>query len=179
MAVALSMPYRLFQINVGKYGHIFSLDQPLSTDFPPKDIDRLVETVTSALTASDTRFAIKQELLRYEHSRWMRWTISRGWKAASSEQVIHYMKSGNPKHQLYIARLHGCICDLDMLPQLAQDLCDQAYLVNATQADRYADKELLYGAVSFTPKDFMRIDKSNIEATGDIIARKWMQSIEK
>lgn len=179
MAVALSMPYRLFQINVGKYGHIFSLDQPLSTDFSPKDIDRLVETVTSALTASDTRFAIKQELLRYEHSRWMRWTISRGWKAASSEQVIHYMKSGNPKHQLYIARLHGCICDLDMLPQLAQDLCDQAYLVNDAQADRYADKELLYGAVSFTPKDFMRIDKSNIEATGDIIARKWMQSIEK
>lgn len=51
--------------------------------------------------------------------------------------------------------------------------------MNDAQADRYADKELLYGAVSFTPKDFMRIDKSNIEATGDIIARKWMQSIEK
>lgn len=174
MAVALSMPYRLFQVNVGETGHILSLDKSIQPHIPPKDIDKLANTFRKALTSSDNQKDNKQNLLMYEHSRWLRWAISRGWKSASSEQVINYMKYGNPKQQLYIARLHGCICSLKELEHLSNELCEQAYLVNDSETNRYAEKrEIVYGAIHFKPKNFLAIDESNIEATSDIIKTSW------
>ena len=141
MAVALSMPYRLFQTETNDTSHIISSDSEIAPYLIPNDIDELAGLFSSC------RLNNQQNLLNFEHSRWLRWALSRGWEPASPDQVLNYMKDGNPKHQLYIAKLHGCICGLNELGNFS----------NA-----------LYNGVT-TPFDFKSTDISNINATADII----------
>ena len=141
MAVALSMPYRLFQTETNDTSHIISSDSEIAPYLIPNDIDELADLFSSC------RLNNQQDLLNFEHSRWLRWALSRGWEPASPDQVLNYMKDGNPKHQLYIAKLHGCICGLNELENFS----------NA-----------LYNGVT-TPFDFKSTDISNINATADII----------
>lgn len=141
MAVALSMPYRLFQTETNDTSHIISSDSEIAPYLIPNDIDELADLFSSC------RLNNQQNLLNFEHSRWLRWALSRGWEPASPDQVLNYMKDGNPKHQLYIAKLHSCICGLNELENFS----------NA-----------LYNGVT-TPFDFKSTDISNINATADII----------
>lgn len=141
MAVALSMPYRLFQTETNDTSHIISSDSEIAPYLIPNDIDELADLFSSC------RLNNQQDLLNFEHSRWLRWALSRGWEPASPDQVLNYMKDGNPKHQLYIAKLHSCICGLNELENFS----------NA-----------LYNGVT-TPFDFKSTDISNINATADII----------
>lgn len=162
MAVALSMPYRLFQTVTDTKGHIISSDLNIAPDLAPSDIEELAESFTA------NRPSCQQNLLMYEHSRWIRWVLSRGWKSASSEQVLNYMRAGNPKHQLHIAKLHGCICSLNELQDFSNSLCNEAKYSNMTtgQKKRYAN----IGEAGFiTPLDFKATDDSNIKATAEII----------
>lgn len=167
MAVALCMPYRLFQTQAGKYGHIISTDSNLSPDHKPDDVDDMAQIFAEHLPWN------RQPLLLLEHSRWLRWALSRGWEAASAGQVLSYMKAGNPKHQLHIAKLHGCICDLDELKPFAETLCDkmpESCHQSKEQIRRYAVPGL-NGTVS--PKDFSAIDRLNIENTAKIMKTEW------
>lgn len=162
MAVALSMPYRLFQTVADTSGHIISSDLNVVPDLAPSDIDELAEAFAT------NRSSCQQSLLMYEHSRWIRWVLSRGWESASAEQVLNYMRSGNPKHQLHIAKLHGCICGLNELQDFSNALCNEAKYGNMTtgQKKRYAN----VGEAGFiTPFDFKATDDSNIKATPEII----------
>lgn len=162
MAVALSMPYRLFQTEADTNGHIISSDLSITPDLVPSDIEEMAEAFTS------NRSSCQQNLLMYEHSRWIRWVLSRGWKPASSEQVLNYMRAGNPKHQLHIAKLHGCICGLDELKGFSKALCNEAEYSNMPigQKRRYAN---VGEAGIITPLDFKATDDSNIAATAEII----------
>ena len=163
MAVALSMPYRLFQTVTDTNGHIISSDLNIAPDLAPSDIEELAKAFTA------NRSSCQQSLLMYEHSRWIRWILSRGWESASAEQVLNYMRDGNPKHQLFIAKLHGCICGLNELQDFSNSLCNEAkYNSNMTlgQKKRYAN----VGEHDFiTPFDFKATDDSNIKATAEII----------
>lgn len=162
MAVALSMPYRLFQTDAHTNGHIISSDLSITPDLAPSDIKEMAEAFTS------NRSSCQQNLLMYEHSRWIRWVLSRGWEPASSEQVLNYMRDGNPKHQLHIAKLHGCICGLDELKGFSKALCNEAEYSNMPigQKKRYAN---VGEAGIITPLDFKATDDSNIAATAEII----------
>ena len=162
MAVALSMPYRLFQVEANTNGHIISSDLSTTPALAPSDIEEMAKAFTSNYSSC------KQSLLMYEHSRWMRWVLSRGWEPASSDQVLNYMRAGNPKHQLHIAKLHGCICGLDELKDFSRALCNEAEFSNmpTAQKKRYAN---VGEAGIITPFDFKATDDSNIASTTEII----------
>ncbi|GAU75611.1 tetratricopeptide repeat protein [Fusibacter sp. 3D3] len=48
-----------------------------------------------------------------EHERWNAFMLTRGWDQASTMQVMAYIQRGNPRQQLYIAKLHPYICAWD------------------------------------------------------------------
>ena len=162
MAVALSMPYRLFQTEAGDTGHIISSDSRIMPNLAPEDIEEIAGIFTS------NRLSNQQNLLMFEHSRWLRWALSRGWEAATSDHVLNYMKAGNPKHQLYIAKLHGCICGLSELNNLSNALYNEAEYSSmpVSQKKRYAN---IGEAGITTPLDFKATDDSNIKSTAEII----------
>ena len=162
MAVALSMPYRLFQTETNDTSHIISSDSEIAPYLIPNDIDELANLFSSC------RLNNQQNLLNFEHSRWLRWALSRGWEPASPDQVLNYMKDGNLKHQLYIAKLHGCICGLNELENFSNALYNEAKYscMSDDQKKRY---ENIGERGVTTPFDFKSTDISNIDATADII----------
>ena len=161
MAVALSMPYRLFQTEIDDTSHIISLDSEIVPYLTPNDVKEIAARFTSC------RLSNLDNLLIYEHSRWIRWALSRGWAAASPDQVLNYMDAGNPKHQLYIAKLHGCICSLNELANFSKVLYGVSQCSNIiSQIKRYANIE---EPGKVTPLDFKTSDVSNINATAEII----------
>lgn len=74
--------------------------------------------------------------------------LSRGWIGATPKEVLLYQKLGNPKQQLYIARMHGCLCSWDDLRKLAQEM--------GMEKDAFTNKDL-----------------SNIKSTSQIIQSQW------
>lgn len=185
MAVALSMPYRLFQTDVNGTDHILA-DIDLE-DSAAEGAAALAEKFDSAMADLSRCDELKKNLLLYEHSRWLRWAIARGWKKAVPEEVVRYMKAGNPKQQLYIARLHGCICALQELDELADAMCECADSTSRSDWSRFAagrraisledygKKRSSYDSYYiYTPKDFADIDKMNIRDTGKIITTAWI-----
>lgn len=188
MAVALSMPYRLFQTAYSESDHILPNDADSYSI--PTEIKIMAEHFNDALS-DPTRYEENQKsLLCYEHSRWLRWAISRGWKQATPDQVIHYMKAANPKQQLYIARMHGCMCGLEELQELSGKMCEAAEKTSGSDWKRYAaDKvpfisdtngERKFAAYyDYVPKDFTAIDKLNIKYTGEIMKTTWLPDITR
>lgn len=207
MAVALSLPYRLFQIKPSKGKHILSYAPIDNLDMSGENID-IVRDMTEQfrITINNTPEAevLIKDLLYAEHVRWIRWAYSRGWKSAAPEQVLLYMNAGNPKQQLYIARLHGCLCSLDDLKTLAERMASELLLdkdgnvSHAHDWDRFAgkrvdlykseynknlddekdiDRSYSYG-YKYIPKDFTEIDRSNILATADIMQTLWLDAKE-
>lgn len=177
MAVALSMPYRLFQTDVNGTDHILAdidLEDSAAEETAAlaEETAALAEKFDSAMADPSRRDELKKNLLLYEHSRWLRWAIARGWKKAAPEDVVLYMKAGNPKHQLYIARLHGCICALQELDELADAMCKCAENTSRSDWSRFAAKKT--GYYKYIPKDFADIDKMNIRDTGKIITTAWI-----
>lgn len=198
MAVALSMPYRLFQTEYGDTGHITSEDAWALNSWSD-EYERMAEEFKNALSAAPSSKSNTESLLNYEHSRWLRWAISRGWKRATPEEVLTYMKAGNPKHLLYIARMHGCICSLADLKKLSSAMCDYAVVAGRSNQDKYADCTPLYSetdkiynedakvsmdrayvmSYKYSPKDFISIDRKNIEQTGEILTAAWFPDHER
>lgn len=193
MAVALSMPYRLFQAGVNSTDHILAdidLEDSAAEGAAAlaEETAALAEKFDSAMADSSHCDELKKNLLLYEHSRWLRWAIARGWKKAAPEEVVRYMKAGNPKQQLYIARLHGCICSLQELDELADAMCECAENTSRSDWSRFAAgrkpifldnrgekrKSSYISYYIYTPKDFASIDKMNIRDTGKIITTAWI-----
>lgn len=191
MAVALSMPYRLFQTAYSGKDHILPCadgSAAMETDTDPVRI--MADRFRDALADPFRSEGNKKALLCYEHSRWLRWAISRGWKKASPDQVLNYMEAGNPKQQLYIARLHGCICGLEELQLLSEELCRNAETASGSDWERYAAERIPFyidmegdrkyiSSYDYVPKDFTAIDELNIEYTGEIVTAAWLADITK
>lgn len=163
MAVALSMPYRLYQTAYGPNGHIIPSPPDTYDLLSPDSIMEMAEKFEEVKLYAEN----KENLLKYEHSRWMFWAISRGWVKAAPKMVLSYMKAGNPKHQLYIARMHGCITSRDGLENLATTMYQYSSNASANEAEKYTDKE--------APKDFIAYDKKNIAQTADILTIAWFK----
>lgn len=194
MAVSLSLPYRLFHLSY-KNGnriipHIVTDNLNIHKDNEAV-MNLLAEQFRNAYIRNSHRENLQTMLLYYEHSRWLRWAYSRGWKKASPEDVVAYMNAGNPKQQLFIARLHGCLCaveDLNILSNRMKkelDPDENGNIAHKKDWDRFAadrkpipidtgseDREHI-DDYNYTPKDFTKIDKSNIDATADILQTRW------
>lgn len=165
MAVALSIPYRLFQASTNTgLDHILPTGWSITNPFAYSD-DLSVKEMADSFKANNNL----RDLVLYEHARWVRWAISRGWICASPEETIAYMNSGNPKHQLYISKQHACLCSLDELTQLSEKL----YMQYLTSGDgRFADKR-------GQKKNFTIIDEMNLKHTAEILSTAWFQEKQK
>lgn len=149
-SMALSMPYRLFQFQ-GAY------DRQIC----PSGWSILECTVYSSVThlenlASQLKTDLSdqeiQEIAQWEHDRWIRWMLSRGWLPLSFEEAVFAYKRGNPRQQLFVSKQHPCICSYDDLEKL------QIILNNGCGID----------------KDFYTYDLSNIRATKSLLSLEWI-----
>lgn len=166
IAVAMSLPYRLYQgIKDGK--HILPIRSDSSNSkinilnsdmfFSAESRKIYIDSVESAgwETAPDTDLDNPRsefyQLSEWEHNRWNRFMISRGWKPATLPQMRSYHKKGNKRQQLYIAKMHPCIREFEQLTSV-----DKTW------------KEL-----SGKDSSFQKNDSSSIQNTRDILKMKW------
>lgn len=149
-SMALSMPYRLFQFQ-DAYGmqicpsgwsilectvyssvtHLKNLASRLKTDLSDQEI---------------------QEIAQWEHDRWIRWMLSRGWMPLSFEEAVFAYISGNPRQQLFVSKQHPCICAYGDLQKLQAVLREEPCGID---------------------KDFYTYDLSNIRATKKLLSLEW------
>ena len=180
IAVALSMPYRLFQVNYDNKG-------PILPSFDWKITDQMTYYTESAMKQfadqypdsstlrnsekyynkwTDTNGIQYNELLpechtsdlaKWEKERWNRFMLSRGWRTAPNSYVSNYYDAGNTRHQLYIGKLHPCITTYDKLIPL----------------------ESFWKGKSGKKKNFRQLDISNLEMTRHILQLEWTRSLER
>lgn len=170
VAVALSMGYRLYQSNYEGCGRIlpdFWDIRDTGAIFSEQGLIQLAEKLGTRPQTDDTVqshwidrngnlkrdvlegscMAETQALAEWEHDRWNRFMISRGWLPASIGQMRTYMAAGNRRQQLYIGRLHPFICPFEDLAALEKEL----------------------------GKHIREYDIQNIRSTGPILTRQWTQ----
>lgn len=151
MAVACSLPYRLFQFKcredhrntnvrlVPLYWRILDTSDALENL-----ADRLNER--GVLTEDEI-----SAMAEWEHNRWIRWCITQGWLSISSMQSSACFHFGNPRHQLYIAKLHPCMCPTTELVKLSKDLKEKCNM----------------------ERDFYSLDRLAIELTDNALRQEW------
>lgn len=146
LAVALSLPYRLFHMYDKLHRIILEPWDILDSKayFSPDVLKNLGEKAKKAERYSGNSII---ELAEWEHIRWSRYMLARGWMPASIEQMELYRNPEYSRHQLYIAKLHPCICDFERLAELEKKL----------------DMKI---------RDY---DISNLMDTGDILCRAWIE----
>lgn len=149
---ALSMPYRIFQFQDTLGNQVFPVGWSICDTAVFSTVNRLMSLSKRIEHTMKTQ---GKEIAKWEHARWVKWMVSRGWMPADIEEVVFAIENGNPRQQLYIAKLHPCICSYE----------DLKYLQNAllTRCGMH--------------KDFFTYDLRNIEDTNKLLALEWIQSI--
>lgn len=116
-------------------------------------IDDSMQKVYTTSNATVTRWteygpytSETRRLARLEHIRWCAWMLSRGWLPVSAAQAQTYMRLNQNKQQLYVAKLHPCICTSEELEKLEKVL----------------------------KKNFFQYDYRNIQLTEDFLALRWL-----
>lgn len=154
LAVALSIPYRLFQtVTSSGHDHIFPTGWNISNNDAFTDSAAIEEMAMAFLQHNNT-----DELQVYEHARWCRWILSRGWTKATPEMVIRYMDAGNIKHQLYIGKMHGCICSYEDQKNLSHKMYERHEQTGNKNYVTKTGQEI----------DFLSVDKKSIQHTAEI-----------
>lgn len=116
LSVALSLPYRLF--NMFK-GHRRLVKKPwniLDSDayYSVETLREFGETLNSYIAKASNSM---DQLAKWEHLRWSRYMFARGWLPADDSQIEIYQSAGCIKHQLHIARLHPMLREFDQLKE--------------------------------------------------------------
>jgi len=160
LSVAMSLPYRLFQIETR-----IASGSDVPRLIPPcwKIVDSNAYCSEVQLKALQTRLnelhsSISQEqwsaemgqLAQWEHDRWARWMLSRGWLPETIPESVSCIDFGNRRQQLFIARLHPCICPYSKLSELSEAL---------------EEKNM--------KKDFVSLDRESMEMTADTLEFRW------
>lgn len=179
ISVALSMPYRLFQVNYENKG-------PILPSVEWKITDQMTFGTENAMWQFGERYPDISELhtrsyynpwidlngikhnellpechtsalAKWEKERWNRFMFSRGWRTAPNSYVENYYHAGNSRHQLYIGKLHPCITTYEKLISL----------------------ESFWKSTSGNNKNFRQLDISNLEMTKYILQLEWTRSLER
>lgn len=156
---ALSMPYRIFQFHDHADNQVIPLawDICQSTEFSSVHKLKALSKRLWKFSNETSRTEQEQSIAKWEHARWVKWMISRGWMPATIDEVVFAIENGNPRQQLFIAKLHPCICsykDLKILQNALLTRCNMK-------------------------KDFFTYDLLNIQDTNKLLALEWIQSIPK
>lgn len=145
---ALSMPYRLFQFSGIDSMQIFPTAWDILESSTFASVEQL-KKLSARLLPNDRD---SNEVAEWEHNRWMRWVLSRGWLPASFEDAIFAYDCGNPRQQLFACKIHPCICSYPDLKKLQDTLRAECGL----------------------KKDFYTYDLNNIKDTRRLLALEWV-----
>lgn len=147
-STALGMPYRLFQFR-DEWGWQISpagwniLES--STFVSANQLENMAKRISDSETDID-------EIAKWEHDRWIRWMLSRGWTANTPAEAVFAYHSGNKRQQLFACKMHPCICSYDAQKNLQKILKDGCGL----------------------DKDFYSYDLNNIKDTKKLINLEWI-----
>lgn len=164
LAMAISLPYRLFQFEAAKSTEPVTSTArhlvPLHWRIIDPDAycsERQLAALSKSLKEFLDSLQVEQrksridDVAKWEHDRWSRWMLSRGWLSEGQTDATDCVKFGNKRHQLYIAKLHPCICEYGQLSFLAQWLKTKCEM----------------------EKDFISLDKESVAKTENIFSLKW------
>ncbi|MCI9487636.1 MAG: hypothetical protein HFI64_11880 [Lachnospiraceae bacterium] len=173
MAAALSLPYRLFQTYTDDSDHIIpkGWNIPDENAYTNHSESGSADAMASAFEKSFHIGENEKNLMLYEHARWVRWMIARGWCTANTQETIAYMEAGSPGHQLYIGRLHSCICAFDELDRRYDALHGEAlYRTGSSAFSRFAESNKEF---------FTGIDRSSVKKTPKLLRAAWFAARKK
>lgn len=157
-SVALSMPYRIFQFQDSDHNQITPAVWHILQNTAFSSVNQLKELSNRFNRFSPDRKAEEElKISQWEHSRWVKWMLSRGWLPATFDEAVFAYKNGNPRQQLFVARLHPCICSYDDLKTLQNVLFTRCGI----------------------KKDFFTSDLSNIQDTKKLLSLEWIQTDTK
>ena len=172
---ALSLSYRLFSAGIA-FSDWHDYAEGVSREILGREFAQYLEEGTEGnipekdnpegndsdkdVTTEESRNRRLEKLSMYEHGRWNRSMLTRGWMPASMEQMLAYIQRGNSRHQLYIAKLHPFICSWDQLGQAGEFPTGIQREYNAIMRQVRADRE---------PADIREIDRENVRKTAQIL----------
>lgn len=156
---ALSMPYRIFQFHDHADNQVIPVGWDIcqSTEFSSVHKLKALSKQLWKFSNETSRTEQEQSIAEWEHARWVKWMISRGWMPANIDEAVFAIENDNPRPQLFVAKLHPCICsykDLKILQNALLTRCNMK-------------------------KDFFTYDLLNIRDTNKLLALEWIQSIPK
>lgn len=153
---ALSMPYRIFQFQNSDRNQIIPAVWHILQTSAFSSVNQLKE-LSNRFDRFHQKAEEEQKISEWEHARWVKWMLSRGWLPATKEEAIFAYNNGNPRQQLFVAKLHPCICS-------------------------YSDLQILQNALLTNcgiKKDFFTADLSNIRDTQKLLALEWINTSPK
>lgn len=157
---AISMPYRIFQFHDREGNQIMPSAWSICQTTVFSSVNQL-KALSIRLwddwKNKSERLEQEQSVAEWEHARWVKWMVSRGWMPADIEEVVFAIEKGNPRQQLFVAKLHPCICSYDDLKILQNALLTRCGM----------------------KKDFFTYDLLNIQDTNKLLALEWIQSVPK
>lgn len=156
---ALSMPYRIFQFQDRLGNQVIPSAWSICQTTVFSSVNQLKD-LSKRLWGFSHESIIekqKQEIAEWEHARWVKWMVSRGWMPADIEEVVFAIEHGNPRQQLFVAKLHPCICSYDDLKILQNALLTRCSMT----------------------KDFFTNDLLNIQDTPKLLDLEWIYSTPK
>lgn len=154
---ALSMPYRIFQFQDQQGNQIIPSAWDICETTVFSSVEQLKELSKRLWRFESVTSNQKQAIAEWEHARWVKWMISRSWMPATIDEVIFAIEQGNPRQQLFVAKLHPCICSYNDLKTLQNALLTRCNM----------------------KKDFFTYDLLNIRDTQKLLALEWIHTTPK
>lgn len=155
-SMALSIPYRLFQFGGGESGQLIPESWDIRKNDTFSSVERLKKLSAQLQKKEDAEEEFK-EIAEWEHARWVRWMLSRGWMPATFDDAVFAYRCGNPRQQLFACKMHPCICSYGELEKLSEVLYERCGL----------------------EKNFYTYDLDNIRDTKKLLALEWIRPKEK
>lgn len=149
IAVAMSLPYRIFLLERLSGEKLF--DRENKNFFSKENLQQLAKQFE---TDGDDKLKDYLPLLfEWEHRRWISYQRANSWRLATIRDAKIFLKGGNIRQNLWIARLHACLVEWEALPKMAEELIK--YELKTKDGH---------------PKDFQALDKAIILATKDLLS---------
>lgn len=152
--LALSMPYRIFQFRDINGNQIMPIAWEIWDEKAFASVEQLNYLANRSKGISEKEY---KTIAVWEHDRWVRWMLSRGWLPASAEDAVFAFESGNERQQLFVARLHPCICSYEAQKELGNTLKRECGIHS----------------------DFYSYDMANIKDTKKLLGLEWLRGKEK
>ena len=153
-SLALSMQYRIFQFRDINGNQIMPIAWEIWDEKAFASVEQLNYLANRSRGVKESEY---KTIAVWEHDRWVRWMLSRGWLPASADDAVFAVKCGNERQQLFVAKLHPCICAYEGQKELKLALKNECGM----------------------DKDFYSYDMANIKDTKRLLALEWLKEREK